>query len=162
MHTVTLIAAMDRARAIGRGNAMPWHLPDDFKRFRALTTGKAVVMGRKTFESIGKPLPKRRNIVISRDPRYRAEGTEVAHSLEAALEALEGEVMIAGGGEIYALALPVAQRMHLTFVDTLVPEADAFFPAWPENQWLETAREHHGADDRHAFAFDFVDFERRK
>lgn len=165
MLEITLIAAMDRARAIGRGNAMPWHLSDDLKRFKALTLGKPIVMGRKTFESIGRPLPKRRNIVLTRDQNFHADGVEVIHSLEAGLanlesSGLEGEVMITGGGEVYSLALPVAHKMHLTFVDTLVEDADAFFPEWNSGEWRETSREWHGIDDRHALEFSFVDLER--
>jgi dihydrofolate reductase len=165
MLEITLIAAMDRARAIGRGNQMPWHLSDDLKRFKALTLEKPIIMGRKTFESIGRPLPKRRNIVLTRDQNFRADGVEVIHSLEAGLAEpkladLEGEVMITGGGEVYSLALPLAHKMHLTFVDTLVEDADAFFPEWHKAEWRETSREFHGIDDRHALEFSFVDYER--
>ena len=158
MQRIALIAAMDRARAIGRGNAMPWHLPDDLKRFKAITTGKTVLMGRKTFESIGRALPKRRNIVLTRDPRFRAEGVQVVRSFE---DALEDDLMVIGGGEVYALALPIATHLHLTFVDTQIAGADAFFPEWNPLEWREVAKEHHPADDRHAFAFDWVDFERQ-
>ena len=165
MLEITLIAAMDRARAIGRGNAMPWHLSDDLKRFKALTLGKPIVMGRKTFESIGRPLPKRRNIILTRDQNFHFDGIEVIHSLEAGLanlksSGLEGEIMITGGGEVYSLALPLAHKMHLTFVDTLVEDADAFFPEWNSGEWRETAREKHGIDERHALEFSFVDLER--
>ena len=160
MREITLIAAMDRARAIGRGNAMPWHLSDDLKRFKALTLGKPIIMGRKTFESIGRPLPKRRNIVLTRDQNFHADGVEVIHSLEAGLGNLEGEVMITGGGEVYSLALPMAHKMHLTFVDTLIEDADAFFPEWNPAEWRESFREKHDRDDRHALDFSFVDFVR--
>ena len=160
MLEITLIAAMDRARAIGCGNAMPWHLSDDLKRFKALTLGKPIVMGRKTFESIGRPLPKRRNIILTRDQNFHADGIEVIHSLEAGLANLEGEIMITGGGEVYSLALPLAHKMHLTFVDTLVEAADAFFPEWNASEWREISREWHGTDDRHALEFSFVDYER--
>lgn len=165
MFEITLIAAMDRARAIGRGNAMPWHLSDDLKRFKALTLGKPIVMGRKTFESIGRPLPKRRNIVLTRDQNFQFDGVEVIHSLEAGLTDLvssgfDGEIMITGGGEVYSLALPLAHKMHLTLVDTLVEAADAFFPEWNPTEWRETSRELHGIDDRHALEFSFVDLER--
>ena len=157
---IALVSAMDRARAIGRGNAMPWHLSDDLRRFKALTLGKPVLMGRKTLESIGRPLPKRRNIVLTRDRTFRFEGVEVAHSLEDVLASLEGELMVVGGGEVYALALPFAHRMHLTLVDALVEGADAFFPAWDPGQWLEVSRERHPVDDRHALGFEFVDLVR--
>ena len=165
MLEITLIAAMDRVRAIGRGNQMTWHLSDDLRRFKALTLGKPIVMGRKTFESIGRPLPKRRNIILTRDQNFHFDGVEVIHSLETGLaqlesSGLEGEVMITGGGEVYSLALPLAHKMHLTFVDTLVEDADAFFPEWNSGEWRETSREWHGIDDRHALEFSFVDLER--
>ncbi len=156
-----LVAALDQARAIGKGGTLPWRLPDDLKRFKRLTLGKPVVMGRKTFESIGRALPERRNIVLTRDPSFAAANVEVVYSLEAALEHLTGEVCIIGGGEVYALALPTAARLELTLVDTVVEGADAFFPAWNQTDWLETRREHHTPDERHAFAFDFVTLERR-
>lgn len=157
---IALIAAMDLNRGIGRGNALPWHLPDDLKRFKALTTGKTVVMGRKTFESIGRPLPKRRNAVLTRDPQWRAEGVEVAHTLEDALN-LEGDLMVIGGGEVYSLFLPYATHLNLTFVDTVVSEPDAFFPPFEREGWLESHRTVHPADERHAFSFAWIDFIRK-
>ncbi|WP_299426376.1 dihydrofolate reductase [uncultured Meiothermus sp.] len=159
MQKIVLVVAMDQNRAIGRGGALPWHLPDDLKRFKALTLGKTVLMGRKTYQSIGRPLPKRRNVVLTRDSRFRAEGIEVVHSLEDALQR-GPELMVMGGGEIYTLFLPLATDMYLTLVDTVVPDADAFFPAWNRADWLETGREFHPADERHAFAFSYVDLKR--
>jgi dihydrofolate reductase len=150
-----LVAALDQNRAIGVGNQMPWHLPDDLAHFKRLTLDKTVLMGRKTFLSIGKPLPKRRNIVLTRDANFRADGVETVHSLEAALM-LEPNQMVIGGGEIYALTLPLASTLHLTLVHTQIAHADAFFPAWDSTDWLETARTHHPSDERHAFGFDFV------
>ncbi|MCS7067822.1 MAG: dihydrofolate reductase [Meiothermus sp.] len=158
--TIALVVAMDQHRAIGRDGALPWHLPDDLKRFRALTLGKTVLMGRKTYQSIGRPLPKRRNVVLTRDPHFRAEGVEVVHVPEEALQ-LDEELMVIGGGEVYALFLPLATHLYLTLVDTAVPGADAFFPAWNPQDWRETHREHHPADERHALAFTYVDLERR-
>ena len=148
---------MDRNRVIGAKGGIPWRLPDDLKRLRRLTMGGTVVMGRKTYESIGKPLAGRRNVVVTRQGDFRAEGCEVADSLE---EALRGDVWVLGGGEIYAQALPRAERMELTFVETAVEGGDTWFPEWDEGEWRETAREHHPADDRHAVGFDFVTFER--
>jgi len=160
MRTIALVAAMDENRAIGRGGALPWHLPDDLKRFRALTLDKTILMGRKTFQSIGRPLPKRRNVVLTRDPRFQAEGVEVVHSLGEALE-LADEIMVIGGGEIYALTLPIATHLYLTLVQTTVANADAFFPVWDSSEWLETHRELHPADPRHPFAFTYLDLQRK-
>lgn len=159
MRKVAFVVAMDKNRAIGRGGVLPWHLPDDLRRFKALTLGKTVLMGRKTFESIGHPLPKRRNVVLTRDPNFGAEGVKVVHSLLDALQ-LDDEIMVIGGGEIYTLTLPVATHIYLTLVDTTIAEADAFFPVWDAALWRETNREWHPADERHPFAFSYVDLER--
>jgi len=156
---IALVAAMDKNRAIGRAGALPWHLPDDLKRFRALTLGKTVLMGRKTYQSIGRPLPKRRNAVLTREATFAAEGLEVVHTLEDALK-LADELMVIGGGEVYALFLPLATHLHLTLVDTAIPDADTFFPEWNPAQWRETYREFHPADKHHLFSFNFVDLER--
>jgi dihydrofolate reductase len=130
--TIALIAAMDRARAIGKNGALPWHLPPDLKRFKALTLGHTVLMGRKTFESIGKPLPGRRNVVLSRDPSFQRDGVEACRSLSAALRLCTSDTLwVIGGGEIYTLALPIAQRLEITHVDTEVTGADAWFPELP-------------------------------
>lgn len=153
-----MIAAIDEARAIGRAGELPWRLPDDLKRFKALTRDHTVLMGRKTFESIGRPLPQRRNLVLTRDSSFAASGVEVVHDLQ---DALTDDLMVLGGGEIYALALPLATHLELTLVQTVIPDADAFFPAWDGADWLEVRREHHAADERHAYAFDFVTLRRR-
>ena len=158
---ITLVAALDRRRAIGKGGALPWRLPDDLKRFKALTLGKTLLMGRKTAESLGRALPGRENLVLSRGRVAPHEGMAVVASLDEALaRAGAHELMVIGGGEVYALALGTAHRMHLTLVDTMVDGADAWFPAYDASEWRETAREHHPADARHAFAFDFVTFDR--
>jgi dihydrofolate reductase len=157
--TLSLIAALDRHRAIGKGNALPWHLPADLKRFKALTLGKPVLMGRKTAESIGRALPGRRNLVLTRSGRVPFDGMEAVASIEAAI-ALADEVCVIGGGEVYALALPMATHLHLTHVDTVVDGADAFFPAFEANDWRVVSREAHAADEKHALAFEFVDYER--
>ena len=158
---ITFIAALDRNRAIGRAGAMPWHLSDDLKRFKALTLGKPVLMGRKTALAIGRPLPGRPNLVLTRAGTAPFDGQAVVHSLdEAVARAGNGELMVIGGGEVYALALPHATRMHLTEIDTATPDADTFFPAFDPGEWREVAREHHPADARHPLAFDFVDYER--
>lgn len=152
-----MIAALEMNRAIGRAGQLPWRLPDDLKRFKALTLGKTVLMGRKTYASIGRPLPQRRNLVLTRDSSFAAVGVEVVHDLQ---DALEDDLMVLGGGEVYALALPLATILELTLVRTVIPNADAFFPAWQGANWLEVRREHHAADERHAYAFDFVTLKR--
>lgn len=161
---LTLIAALDRNRAIGRGNTLPWHLPDDLKRFKALTLGKPVLMGRKTAESLGRALPKRRNLVLTRSGRVPFEGMEAVDSIDAAIALAQAdgaaELCVIGGGALYALALPHAAEMHLTHVDTVVDGCDAFFPAFDPAQWRVVAREAHAADGKHAFAFAFVDYAR--
>ena len=161
---LVLIAALDRNRGIGRGNALPWHLPDDLKRFRALTLGQPVLMGRRTAESLGRALPKRRNLVLTRGARAPFDGMEAVASIDDALALAAAEdaeqLCVIGGGELYALTLPMATRLHLTHVDTLVDGCDAFFPAFEAARWRAVAREAHAADDRHAFAFEFVDYER--
>lgn len=159
-----LIAAMDRNHAIGRDNELPWRLPDDLKRFKALTLGKPVLMGRKTAQSLGRALPGRLNLVLTRSGQVPFEGMQAVASLEdaqrLAAEADASELCVIGGGEIYALCLPLATRMHLTHVDTVVEGADAFFPHFDARQWRVTAREAHAEDERHRFAFDFVDYQR--
>lgn len=162
--TLVLIAAIDRRQAIGRGNTLPWHLPDDLKRFKALTLGQPVLMGRKTAESLGRALPKRRNLVLTRSGRVPFEGMEAVTSLgEArAIARIDGADTLAviGGGEIYTLAMPLADRMHLTWVDIEVEDADAFFPDFDADAWRVTARESHPADAQHPYAFEFVDYVR--
>ncbi|MHB8447620.1 MAG: dihydrofolate reductase [Rudaea sp.] len=158
---ISLIAALDRNRAIGRGGAMPWHLPDDLKRFKALTFGKPVLMGRKTALAIGRSLPGRRNLVLTRGGAAPFPDQEPVLSLDAALALANGaELMVIGGGEVYVLALPQATRLHLTQIDGTAEDADTFFPAFAAHAWRETARTHHVADAKHEFAFDFVDYAR--
>lgn len=162
MH-VSLIAALDRNFAIGKGNALPWHLPDDLKRFKALTLGKPIVMGRKTAESLGRALPKRRNLVLTRSGTVPFDGMQAVASLAdaIAIASIDGdELCVIGGGEIYALALPHATQLHLTHVETVVADADAFFPRIDAGEWREVARIAHPADAAHALAFDFVDYVR--
>lgn len=161
---ISLIAALDRSSAIGKGNALPWHLPDDLRRFKALTLGKTILMGRKTAESLGRALPKRLNLVLTRSGIAPFEGMQAVASLDEALRiaAVDGdELCVIGGGEVYALALPLATRMHLTHVDTGVEDADAFFPSFDASEWQPAARIGHPADATHAFEFEFVDYSRR-
>jgi len=161
---ISLIAALDRNFAIGKGNALPWHLSDDLKRFKSLTLGKPLLMGRRTAESLGRALPGRLNLVLTRSGRVPFAGMQSVETLEEALfvAGLEqaGELCVIGGGEVFALALPQATRMHLTWVETVVAGADAFFPRFDPTQWCETAREAHPADARNEFAFEFADYRR--
>lgn len=158
---LSLIVAMDRNRVIGRDGALPWHLPDDLKRFRKLTLGNPIIMGRRTHDSIGRPLPGRRNLVLSRDPGFRAPGCEVFASLDAALCALPAAAPAAviGGAALYREALPLAQILYLTLVEADV-DGDVHFPDFDTNAWHETAREQHAADERHAYPFSFVELRR--
>lgn len=161
MRAVTLIAALDRRGAIGRDNELPWRLPDDLKRFKALTLGKPILMGRKTAQSLGRALPGRRNLVLTRSGQIPFAGMEGVPSIEHALALIgNADLVVIGGGEIYALALPFATRMHLTHVYTVVEDADAFFPACDISKWQVQSREAHAADSKHAFAFEFVEYVR--
>ncbi|TJY61031.1 type 3 dihydrofolate reductase [Sinimarinibacterium sp. CAU 1509] len=158
---LSLIAALDRNRVIGRNGDLPWRLPDDLRHFKRLTRGKTVLMGRKTWISLGRPLPERDNWVISRDPAFRAEGARVFQSLETALQAHEPsqELMVIGGAELYRQLLSRADRLYLTEVDAEV-DGDAWFPDFDRGQWRETAREVHAPDERHAYAFAFITLDR--
>lgn len=148
---LVIVVAMAKNRVIGRGNTIPWDLPEDRKHFRALTLGHAVIMGRTTYDSMGKPLPKRRNIVVTRNAALRIEGADVTTSLQAAITlARDGgdeAPCIIGGQQIYAEALPLATRIYLTEVDD-EPEGDTFFPELDRTQWRETERR---AGDRAAY-----------
>ena len=158
---MSLIAALDRDYAIGRDGAMPWHLPDDLKRFKQLTLGKCVLMGRKTAHAIGRALPGRRNLVLTRSGGAPYPEQQAVASLDAAIAAAHGgELCVIGGGELYALALPRATLLHLTWVDTTASGADAHFPRFDAAQWCETARSAHAADAKHAYSFSFVDYVR--
>lgn len=134
--TITLIAAMDRNYAIGADNKLLWHLPADMAFFKAMTTGKTVLMGRKTYESLGRPLPNRRNVVLTRQKGLQLEGCEVVHEVSEALERFqEEELMVIGGAEIYALALPYADKLLLTEVEADIERSDAFFPKFDKREW---------------------------
>jgi dihydrofolate reductase len=158
---VSIIVAADERGGIGRGGTLPWHLPEDLKRFKALTMGKPMVMGRRTWDSIGRPLPGRRSLVVSRQPGLALDGVEVFDSLEAALRGAQGaaETCVIGGAEVYRQALPYAEIVHLTRVHASV-EADTFFPALEPAEWEEIAREDRPADERHAQAYSFLTLQR--
>lgn len=161
---ISMIAAMAKNRVIGHQNGMPWHLPDDLKFFKAVTTGKPVIMGRKTFESIGsRPLPNRRNMVISRDSSLKLnEGVELYASIEEALSKLDGcdEVIIMGGGQLYEKMLPQADRLYLTLIDAEI-EGDTYFPDWTQYQWQVLETEKHKKDDRHTYEFEFITLDKK-
>ncbi|MCF5848861.1 type 3 dihydrofolate reductase [Aeromonas veronii] len=161
---ISMIAAMAHDRVIGKDNLMPWHMPADLAHFKRVTLGKPVLMGRKTFESIGRPLPGRRNLVISRNPDYQAEGIEVVGSVEAALALLAGssveELMVIGGGHLYAEMLPSADCLYLTRIDLAV-EGDTRFPAFDDGQWQRIACESHPADEKNPHSYSFETWLRR-
>ncbi|MFC5569779.1 dihydrofolate reductase [Lysobacter yangpyeongensis] len=161
-----LIAALDRHGAIGKDNALPWHLPDDLKRFKSLTLGKPVLMGRKTAQSLGRALPGRTNLVLTRSGAVPFDGMRAVASLDEAMRIANGEgadaLCVIGGGEVYALCLPLATHLYLTHVDAVVQGPDAHFPAFDRDEWRSVGREAHAADARHAFAFEFVDYVRSR
>ena len=144
---ISLIAAIGKNNIIGVDNKLPWKLSADLKRFRHITSGKPVIMGRKTFESIGKPLPNRTNIIITRDKNYKADGCTVVHSADEALKAAHGnnEIMVIGGEQIFREFLPIATKMYLTFIDKEF-KGDVYFPEYNENEWKEVFREEHEED----------------
>lgn len=162
---LVLVAALGRGREIGRDNALLWHLPEDMAHFKALTQGQTVLMGRKTWDSLPerfRPLPGRRNIVLSRQPGLMLNGAEVFTDLQTALQACAGlpQVCVIGGAQIYAEALAHADVLELTEVDRDFAEADSWFPAWPATEFDETQRESHQSD-KNGWRFDFVRYERR-
>ena len=154
---ISLIAAMDQNRLIGKGNCLPWRLPADMRHFRKLTLGKPVVMGRRTFESIGKPLAKRTNIVLTRDPHFSVGGCIVARSVDEALREADGceEVMIIGGYSVYKQFLDCAERFYLTQIHECF-EGDVYFPAFELSDWCEVKRTGHEPDSDNPHSYDFV------
>lgn len=163
---VSAIAALSKNRVIGKDNDLPWRLPDDMKFFMETTQGHHVIMGRKNYDSLHprfKPLPRRTNVVITRQENFEAPGCIVLNSLEPALELArrngEAECFIIGGAEIYKLAMPFTTRLYLTEIDAEI-EGDTYFPAIDMNKWKETSRHHHDADERHQYGFDIVVYDR--
>ena len=161
MTRISLIAALGRDRVIGRDGGLPWHLPADLKRFKELTLGHPIIMGRKTHESIGRALPGRANLVVTRQRDYRAEGCVVVGSLEEALSYAvdDDEVFVIGGASLYAEALPVATRMYLTYVDGEF-DGDVYFPPYDESAWTRRDATEHAPDDRNPHRFRFVTLDR--
>ncbi len=158
---ISIIAAMGKNKVIGKNNSLPWKLPADMNHFKELTTGKPVIMGRKTFESIGKPLSNRTNIIITCDKNYKAEDCVVVHSIEEALNAAENyeEVMVIGGSQIYKEFLPKANKMYLTLIDADF-EGNVFFPDYKVEEWKEIAYEEHERDANNQYNYIFLTLER--
>lgn len=157
---ITIIAAMARNLAIGLNGDMPWHLPGELKHFKETTMGKPIVMGRKTWESIGRPLPGRQNIVVTRNRSFQARGCDLAGSLDQAVQIARGEeVMVIGGGQLYQQALAVSDRMILTRVDC-EPEADTWFPEWQSSEWRQVSLRSESADERNPCAYQVIEWVR--
>ncbi len=158
---LSLVAAIADNGVIGRDQKLPWHLPADLAHFKRLTLDRTIVMGRRTWESLPGLLPRRRHIVLSRDPTFRADGCAVVTSLDAAIDAARdtSELMVIGGASLYAEALPRADRLHLTLVHASI-EGDVRFPPWDPSPWREVSRIGHAADERNAFAMSFVELRR--
>lgn len=156
---IKFVVAYSENRVIGLENQMPWHLPNDFRHFKQLTLNQRVLMGRKTFESIGRPLPKREMLVLSRNPDFQSDYAQRISSLEA-LFPLQQDLYVIGGAEIYRLLLAKAEVIYATEVKTTLA-GDAFFPDLPASEWVEVAREAHAPDEKHAFPYDFVRFQRK-
>jgi dihydrofolate reductase len=158
---VSLVAAMSETRVIGKNGQLPWHLPKDLQHFKKLTVDRTVIMGRKTFDEIKRPLDNRRNVVITRNPGFHPHGVTVVPSLDEALAlgATEAEVFVLGGGEIFRLALPRADRLYLTIIHARI-EGDTWFPAFDSAAWVLEEEERHEADDKHAYAFSFRRYQR--
>lgn len=163
MGVVTLIAAAAENNELGKDKDLVWHLPDDFKRFKELTTGHHIIMGRKTFETFPKPLPKRTHVVITRKKDYKPEGAIVVHSLEKALEIAkeDPQPFVIGGGEIYKLSLAQADKIELTRVHGTF-DADTYFPDFDEKEWKLTNSNFHPKDEKHDYAFTYLTYERAK
>jgi dihydrofolate reductase len=162
VQTVSLIAAIGKNGVIGRGPDIPWRLPADQQRFKQITMGRPIIMGRKTHDSIGRPLPGRLNIVVTRQSGYAAPGCEVVSSLDAALErAGDGEAFVIGGSELYRAALPRASRLYLTFID-VEPEGDVFFPPIDQGEWRELERSEGIVNEKNVHPHTFVTLARRE
>jgi len=159
---ISFVAAMAKNRVIGKNNTIPWDMPADMNHMRKLTEGKPLIMGRKTHESIGRPLPKRKNIILTRDTNYKSEGCIVVHTPEEALKAAEGaeEVIIFGGEEIYKMFLKKANRMYLTIIETEL-EGDTFFPNYKIEEWKEISYEEHEKDAENPHDYVFLVLERK-
>lgn len=156
---ISFVVAMDENRAIGKDNDLPWYLPNDLKYFKKTTMGKPIVMGRKTYESIGKPLPGRENIVVTRDQSYEAEGTTILHSVDEILQINAEEICVIGGSEIFKQFLPVADRLYITEIHHTF-DADTYFPELKDNEWKEVSRTTGIVDEKNKYPHDFVVYEK--
>jgi dihydrofolate reductase len=159
---VELVVAVSENDVIGRANQLPWRLSADLRHFKNLTMGHHILMGRKTFESIGRALPGRTNWVLSRSSDFAPADCKVVRTLQEAQSATAGDgpLMVIGGAEIYRLCLPQAQRLHLTLVHTTIEDGDTFFTAWRDSEWAESSRERHEADEKNAYAYSFLTLDR--
>lgn len=162
MPQITLVVAAAENNAIGKDNQMPWHLPNDFKYFKKSTLGHSIVMGRKTFDSIGKPLPERRNIILTRDQHYNNPEVDVANGIQEVLTYCrdEREIFIIGGADIFKQALPLAQKVLLTRVHAEIA-GDTFFPELPPSDWTLVSQDRHSKDEKHAYDYTFEVWERK-
>jgi len=165
MNIICMIAAAGQNNAIAKDGDLPWHLPDDFKRFKKLTSGHAIIMGRKTFDGFDKPLPDRKHIIVTRDKGYATdfEGCVVVHSLEDALELVKDDTLafIIGGGEIYKQGEKFSNKIELTRIHHTFQGADTFFPEIEETKWKLIGEEFHGMDDRHDYSFSYLTYVRK-
>lgn len=160
--SLSLIVAMGRNRVIGNNNRLPWHLPEDLAYFKRVTSGHTVLMGRKTFESIGRPLPNRRNVVITRDPTYRASGCDVVHSLREAVDRhRDDEIFVIGGAEIYRQALPLADKLYVTYIDEDF-EGDRYFPELEPLEWKLVSEVPGTGNDDNPYSYTFRVYERKR
>jgi dihydrofolate reductase len=160
--SISLIVAATKNHVIGKDGAMPWHLPADLQYFKKITMGKPIIMGRKTFDSIGRPLPGRRNIVVTQNRAWSHQGVEVVHDIADALTLVQkDEAFVIGGATLYAAALPVASRVYLTAIDATI-DGDTFFPALDQQTWREIAHEHRAKDEKNAHDLDFIVYARER
>lgn len=161
MMDLAIIVATDEQGLIGKDNDLPWRLSADLQYFKRVTMGKPLIMGRNTHDSIGRPLPGRKNIIVTKNKEYQAEGCLVVHSIADALLACEqaAEVMVMGGASLYQQFLPAANKIYLTHVHALL-EGDTWFPEWQKDQWLEISREDHQADEKNDYAYSFIQYEK--
>ncbi len=161
---ISLIAAIGKNNELGKGNTLVWDMPEDLKYFRKTTSGHPVIMGRKTFESIGRPMPKRRNVIITRDESYLRHGVDIVHSLEKALNLFKNsneEIFIIGGGDIYKQSMQLADKLYITRIDAEDKEAETFFPEINLNDWQETSREEYNRDEKNPYKYAFVIYQRK-
>jgi len=159
---ISFIVARSKNNVIGRKNKLPWRQKTDYEFYKNKAFGHIAVMGRTTFELVGRSITDKQIIVLARDETYHPDGVTVAHSIQQGLPKTDEEVMVLGGAQIYAAALPYIDRMYITEIDAVIPDGDAFFPEFDRTQWRETSREHHRADDRNQYDYDFVVYDRIK